>query len=195
MNKLGFVLLFSIFLISCGTAPEKQYSNSVANSSNPALTSKEAIDKSKHIEIKEKEIIRAEIRLEDPTIQYGGIISNYKIFKINAKQNKKYTIELRTLCSCFSWTKHILFPVAYLMDSNGNTINSKPIKFEKGSEGLTLPANLHLIFEGRFPENDTYYFMIAADNSNIGEPIITYQNGFTIDSYPTGDIIISYNHE
>ena len=68
-----------------------------------------------------------------------------------------------------------------------------------------VPANFQIIWEGKFKENAIYYFLVAADNRNVGEPVSEINDllpiapylplFFNLTSYPTGEIIVSFNHE
>ncbi len=166
----GALFLASTLLVGCQSTAKKDYSQ-LLNSNKVALTNSEAIQNATAITLNPAKPTETKISLNDSVIQFGKYRSNYKLFEFDGVKGSDYTLELRSLCDCLGFSKTVLYPVAYIIDNEGNIINDKPVQLGQGSMGFSYPMNIHGIWSGAFPKTSKYYFLVAADNRNLESAI------------------------
>jgi hypothetical protein len=162
----GAFFVACTLLAGCQSTAKKDYSL-LLNSDKVALTNIEAIENSAAITLNTSKSTEAKIAINDSVIQFGKYRSNYKLFEFDGIKGDSYSIELRSLCNCLGFNKTVLYPVAYIIDEEGDVINDKPTQFRQGSMGFSYPTNIHGIWSGSFPKTSKYYFLVAADNRNL----------------------------
>ncbi|MBT3310628.1 MAG: hypothetical protein HN931_05780 [Desulfobacterales bacterium] len=172
------VIVACLLLNSCvspdARSPYKQYAQ-VSNSSAPISTNdKEALKKAIVIHLVPSKKIKTSITTEDPIIVTNNVYSNYKVFEIKGDINTRYNIELRSLCDCFGMNKLVLYPIARLVDAQGEIINNKPSDVALRDPDMKYPVNIQMNWEGTFNKNGKYYFLVSAYNENIGSSYITF---------------------
>ncbi|SFU04267.1 hypothetical protein [Pseudomonas marincola] len=105
---------------------------------------------------------------EQPRMDFGSSISNYRVFSIKLKQGEHYNLNVRSSCldDCLGVSKYALKPRAMLMDAYGIVIAGKP------SRAASEVGSVSLGWEGEAPEDGTYYLLVAADNEDTGKAIV-----------------------
>lgn len=166
VKVFGALLVACTLLTGCQSTAKKDYGQ-LLNSNKVAFTNSEAIENSKAIILNPSSETEAKITLDDSVIQFGKYRSNYKVFEFQGDKGREYAIELRSLCDCLGFSKTVLYPIAYIIDNEGNVINDKPVHIGQGSMGFSYPMNIHGKWSGTFSKTGKYYFLVAADNRNL----------------------------
>jgi hypothetical protein len=172
------VIVACLLLNSCASpdarSPYKQYAL-VSKSSAPISTNdKEALKKGIVIHLLPSKTIKTAITTEDPIIVTNDVDSNYKVFEIKGDMNIRYNIELRSLCDCFGMNKLVLYPIARLVDAQGEIINDKPSDVALRDPDMKYPISIQMNWEGTFNKNGKYYFLVSSYNENIGSSYLTF---------------------
>jgi hypothetical protein len=108
-----------------------------------------------------------QISADEPRLDFGSSISNYRIFSLTLKKGERYTLNVHSLCNnaCLGVNKSALKPRAMLLDTYGAVIADKP------SHAEAVVGQTSLSWDGEAPEDGTYYLLVAGDNDNPGETI------------------------
>jgi len=133
-----------------------------------------------------------EITSNDPVMKFANFTSAYKLFSFYMDKQDSFEIEVISFCDCLGFYKHILAPISYVFDKNGNNIAQKVVRRTNGGVGT---ISLHL--SGKAPLAGQYYLLTAADNSNPGK--IVSKEGFsllgvTYVPIPTGVSVVNHSN-
>lgn len=171
MHKL-FTLAACLLLGACAGNPQTVYERSVQAGSSPIATSTlEAIHNTQAIPLPVNPgqfPPRWSIGAEQPRLDFGSSISNYRVFSLQLKKGERYRLNVDSLCSnaCLGINKFALKPRALLLDAYGAVIATQP------SRSSTAPGQISLGWDGEAPEDGTYYLLVAADNEDLGKAIV-----------------------
>ena len=125
---------------------------------------------------------RFDITSSDPVIDFGKYKANYKLFQLKLEKDEQYKIHVVSFCDCLGFDKRILVPNAYVIDSQGETVDTT-----MSSQAASLSsAGFHL--QGKALESGMYYLVFSANNSRPGATIGIEEakvNGYV----PTGIIV------
>ena len=174
-----------LFLSACGTTASIKYVELPQSSESANLA---ALKNTTAQRLHSGEQIDTEIELTDPVIQLSESRGNYKLFSFIAPVDSLYTLKVMSLCSCFGFTKNLLYPVAYLMDMHGSVINDAPSSIELKEAAWGLPARIHGIWKGEAQAGEEYFFLVTADNRDPGRVV----GSTTDDTYPVIGAHIEY---
>ena len=161
-----------LLLTACASSPQSLYQTSVKAGHSPMASSTlEAIHNTQAIPLPiSSELLAPQwpISADEPRLDFGSSISNYRVFSLELKKGERYTLNVQSLCRkpCVSFNKLALKPKAMLLDSYGAIIASKP------SRASAQVGQVNLSWDGEAPEDGTYYLLVAADNDNLGETIV-----------------------
>lgn len=161
-----------LLLTACVSSPQALYQESVKAGHSPmASTTLEAIHNTQAIPLPiSSELLAPQwpISADEPRLDFGSSISNYRVFSLQLKKGEPYRLNVQSLCQhpCRSFNKLAVKPKAMLLDSYGAIIASKP------SRASALVGQVNLSWEGEAPEDGTYYLLVAADNDKPGETIV-----------------------
>lgn len=173
-----FVVFLAFSLTACATSssrnPYAQYKAVQQSTTQLAFNDAQAITNAVAVILPPEQPVKAEITPADPKIQHDRIQSNYKMFKFQGTKNSLYTIEIRSLCDCWGLDKFILYPVARLLDKNGNILNENPVGISLRNPDWNYPVNIRMVWEGEFDESGFYYLLVSAYNDNVGNTYLTY---------------------
>ena len=108
------------------------------------------------------------ISADEPRLDFGSSISNYRIFSLQLKKGERYTLNVHSLCNepCMGVSKYALKPRAMLLDAYGAVIADKP------SHAEAVIGQISLSWDGEAAEDGTYYLLVAADNDDLGQTIV-----------------------
>jgi hypothetical protein len=108
------------------------------------------------------------ISADEPRLDFGSSISNYRIFSLQLKKGERYTLNVHSLCNepCMGVSKYALKPRAMLLDAYGAVIADKP------SHAEAVIGQISLSWDGEATEDGTYYLLVAADNDDLGQTIV-----------------------
>lgn len=181
-------ILFSIFvIILAGCARNHPPPSLTNNPQNSVISEFGSIDvlKSAKVDVLPLEGKKYSIQPHDPIVNFGEYMSNYKVFSMDLSEGGSFNVDITSICSCVGLNKRILVPRAYVVNADGNVIETKASKYraELSFVGYSL--------SGTVKTDGKYYLVVAANNSNPGKPVAmdTVQvNGYI----PTG-IRISNN--
>lgn len=171
MHKL-FTLAACLVLTACASNQQALYQKSVKAGSSPmAKSTLEAIHNTQAIPLPLSPDLLAPqwpIGAEEPRLDFGSSISNYRVFSLELKKGERYTLNVDSLCNkpCVSFNKLALKPRALLLDAYGTVIANKP------SRASAVVGQIRLSWDGEAPEDGTYYLLVAADNDRLGETIV-----------------------
>ncbi|MDP2245626.1 hypothetical protein [Pseudomonas sp.] len=109
-----------------------------------------------------------QIGAEQPRVDFGSSISNYRVFSLHLKKGERYALNVNSLChnACLDFNKFALKPRALLLDAYGTVIASQP------SRASAVVGQISMGWDGEAPEDGTYYLLVAADNEDIGKTIV-----------------------
>lgn len=171
MHKF-LTLAACLLLGACASNPQATYQQDVLAGSSPMANSAlEAIHTTQAIPLPLNPGLLAPqwpISADEPRLDFGSSISNYRIFSLRLKKGEHYSLNVRSLCNkpCMGVSKFALKPRAMLLDAYGTVIADKP------SSASALIGQLNLRWEGEAPEDGTYYLLVAADNDDLGQTIV-----------------------
>ncbi|MEX6504639.1 hypothetical protein [Pseudomonas zhanjiangensis] len=161
-----------LLLGACASDPQSTYEQAVRAGSGPiAKSNLEAIHNVQAIPLPVNpgpELPSWRIDAEQPRLDFGSSLSNYRVFSLQLKQGERYRLSVNSLCHapCLGFSKFALKPRALLLDAYGSVIASKP------SRVSALLGQVSLGWDGEAPEDGTYYLLVAADNDEIGRTIV-----------------------
>ena len=171
MHKF-LTLAACLLLAACASDPRTLYQESVKAGNSPiAKSTLEAIHNTQAIPLPLSPGLLAEqwpIGANEPRLDFGSSISNYRVFSLELKKGERYTLNVDSLCNkpCISFNKLALKPRALLLDAYGTVIAHKP------SRASAVVGQISLSWDGEAPEDGTYYLLVAANNDNPGETIV-----------------------
>lgn len=115
-------------------------------------------------------LIRSKIDLSDPILVYGDSIkyrSNFELYQFHSEENQEYKIIVETFQNQkIGFDKYFMVPIVYLLDANGNILNSNPTSITFEDE---LVHFFRLNYEGLIKERDNYFILIGSDNRVSGQ--------------------------
>lgn len=161
-----------LLLGACAGNPQSTYDRSVRAGHSPiAKSNLEAIHNVQAIPLPVNPELSPptwRIGADEPRLDFGSSISNYRVFSLELKQGERYRLNVSSLCNspCLGFSKFALKPRALLLDAYGTVIASKP------SRVSTVLGQVSLGWDGEAPEDGTYYLLVAADNEDIGRTIV-----------------------
>ena len=171
MHKF-LILAASLLLGACAINPQTTYQQDVKVGKSPmAKSALEAIHNTQAIPLPLKPGLLATqwpISADEPRLDFGSSISNYRIFSLQLKKGERYTLNVHSLCNdpCMGVSKYALKPRAMLLDAYGAVIADKP------SHAEAVVGQINLSWDGEATEDGTYYLLVAADNDDIGQTIV-----------------------
>ncbi|TIH11137.1 hypothetical protein D8779_01565 [Pseudomonas leptonychotis] len=166
------ILATCLLLGACTSNPQKTYENEVKASNTPmAKSTLEAIHNTQAIPLPLNPGLLAPqwpISADEPRLDFGSSISNYRIFSLQLKKGERYTLNVHSLCNkpCMGVSKYALKPRAMLLDAYGAVIADKP------SHADAVVGQISLSWDGEAAEDGTYYLLVAADNDDLGQTIV-----------------------
>ena len=171
MHKF-LILAACLLLGACASNPQTTYQQDVKAGKSPmAKSALEAIHNTQAIPLPLNPGLLAPqwpISADEPRLDFGSSISNYRIFSLQLKKGERYTLNVHSLCNdpCMGVSKYALKPRAMLLDAYGAVIADKPSRAE------AVVGQISLSWDGEAAEDGTYYLLVAADNDDIGETIV-----------------------
>lgn len=165
-------LAASLLLGACAGNPQSTYEQAVRAGHSPiAKSNLEAIHNIQAIPLPVNPGLTPptwRIGADEPRLDFGSSISNYRIFSLELKRGERYALNVSSLCNspCLGFSKFALKPRALLLDAYGTVIASKP------SRVSTLLGQVSLGWDGEAPEDGTYYLLVAADNEDVGRTMV-----------------------
>lgn len=171
MHKF-LTLAACLLLGACASNPQALYQQEVLAGNSPMASSTlEAIHNTQAIPLPLNPGLLAPqwpISADEPRLDFGSSISNYRIFSLSLKKGEHYSLKVRSLCNkpCMGVSKFALKPRAMLLDAYGTVIADKP------SRASAVIGQLNLSWDGEAPEDGTYYLLVAADNDDLGQTIV-----------------------
>ena len=171
MHKF-LILAACLLLGACASNPQTTYQQDVKAGKSPmAKSALEAIHNTQAIPLPLNPGLLAPqwpISADEPRLDFGSSISNYRIFSLQLKKGERYTLNVHSLCNdpCMGVSKYALKPRAMLLDAYGAVIADRPSRAE------AVVGQISLSWDGEAAEDGTYYLLVAADNDDIGETIV-----------------------
>ena len=171
MHKF-LILAACLLLGACASNPQTTYQQEVKAGKTPmAKSALEAIHNTQAIPLPLNPGLLATqwpISADEPRLDFGSSISNYRIFSLQLKKGERYTLNVHSLCNepCMGVSKYALKPRAMLLDAYGAVIADKPSRAE------AVVGQISLSWDGEAAEDGTYYLLVAADNDDIGQTIV-----------------------
>ncbi|WP_298187711.1 hypothetical protein [uncultured Pseudomonas sp.] len=171
MHKF-LTLAACLLLGACASNPQTLYQQEVIEGHSPmAKSTLEAIHNTQAIPLPLNPGLLAPqwpISADEPRLDFGSSISNYRIFSLQLKKGERYTLNVRSLCNkpCLGVSKFALKPRAMLLDAYGAVIADKP------SHASAAVGQINLSWDGEAAEDGTYYLLVAADNDTLGQTIV-----------------------
>lgn len=168
-----FITLAACLLLgACASNPQALYEQNVQAGKSPiATTTLEAIHNSAAIPLPVNTGLLTPdwpISANEPRINFGRSISNYRVFSLQLKKGAPYSLSVKSVCNepCQGFNKFALKPRAMLLDANGAVIAKKP------SQASAVLGQITLSWVGQAPEDGTYYLLVGADNDDVGHTIV-----------------------
>ena len=162
-----FLILAACLLLSaCASNPQTTYQQEVKAGNSPmAKSALEAIPLPLNPGLLAPQW---PISADEPRLDFGSSISNYRIFSLQLKKGERYTLNVHSLCNepCMGVSKYALKPRAMLLDAYGAVIADKP------SHAEAVIGQISLSWDGEAAEDGTYYLLVAADNDDLGQTIV-----------------------
>lgn len=171
MHKF-LTLAACLLLGACASNPQTTYQQEVVAGSSPmAKSALEAIHNTQAIPLPLNPGLLAPqwpISADEPRLDFGSSISNYRIFSLQLKKGEPYTLNVHSLCNkpCLGVSKFALKPRAMLLDAYGAVIAGKL------SHTSAVTGQISLRWDGEAAEDGTYYLLVAADNDDLGQTIV-----------------------
>lgn len=199
---VGGLVATSTIATGCTLGVAKQYERVRSSATALARTDAEALRLVESRRLEPGAAISTTIDLDDARLQKGDTIANYELFAFAAKEGTRYVVELRSLCDCFGIDKYVLYPDAYLLDTDGNVLEITPqVSFVAG--GWSRPVHIRMRWTTIAPRSETVYLLVRADNQALGKHRYSFQSdtigydpiAFPLWAYPTGKIEVQLSVE
>ena len=122
---------------------------------------------------------RSKIDLSDPVLVYGDSTkystkyrSNFELYQFQAEENQEYSITIYTFQNQKpSFAKYFMYPIVYLLDANGNILDSNPISI-LFNDGIINSYCLN--YKGFIKKSGNYFVLIGGDNRVSGQVFSHY---------------------
>lgn len=88
--------------------------------------------------------LKTEITTADPRIRDLDSLANYKLFKFEGGAGDHYELELRSLCNCFGLDKFVMYPIARIIDPQGEVLNDEWTYIDLENPSWSYPVTLTL---------------------------------------------------
>jgi len=206
MVKLFIILILSLFA-GCAASPKGVYKSlSSADRNSVAYTFADAINFANPIEITNAEKFEFKLEEGDPVIELDHgrpFRSYYKLIKFDGNGGQTFSFKITSLCQCYTvFRETIIYPIAFILDSEGDVLSSIPIKWKRKHDFLLTGLEIEGLWEAELPEDGNYFLLIAADNSYVGltlainYPLLIPDSPETyILSSPSGKVRVEMNPE
>jgi hypothetical protein len=170
-NKFFTLVLLTI--IECAPSPQGVYDSiESVESTNVATKFSEAVKFNKAEEISPNGIIEFELGKGNPIIELANghqYRSFYRLFEFKGSAGSKVSFKITTSCKCISvFRETIVYPVAYILDDNGNVLASAPNEWVRKHDFILTGLNYEGLWEAKIPEDGKYFLLVVADNSFVG---------------------------
>lgn len=167
MNKILLTILIFVFS-GCTTTGKSDYIAMEAKYTADA----QGVNFENSIAIDIEKLEKVDLLKEDPLFKFNGYVSYYKVLKLKTETNKKYEIDLWSVCDCFA-PKKIINPIFEIYDANGVLLQSKAIasKAEDVNWEIKRPFSIHNVYEFHSAREQYVYVVLGANNENVGKPI------------------------
>ena len=170
-NRSFIIMLF--ICLGCAASPQSLYdsiesveSNNVANKFSDAVK----VDQAE--EISPDDIIEIELGKGNPIIELANgrqYRSFYRLFEFKGSGGSTVSFQITTSCKCISvFRETIVYPVAYILDYNGNVLTSDPSEWKRKHDFILTGLSYEGLWEAKIPEDGTCFLLVAADNSFVG---------------------------
>lgn len=172
------ILIILMLIFSCVSTSDDQYIKlTIIPESQIVKTLQDAIQNTESSTIPIGDTISSEIGESDPVISLGTkdkYRSNYKLYRFNGKENEIYSVEINTLCDSLSVNKEIMFPLLFIMDSDGNILKHHTMAtYETLTSNISGLSQIYSYQEMYSPVSGYYYIMVVSDNSTHKGKTIT----------------------
>ncbi|WXL27145.1 hypothetical protein WG219_06755 [Ectopseudomonas mendocina] len=165
-------LSLCLVLTACASNPKTSYQDDVKSGKTPLAKSPlEAIHNTQAIPLpinQESLAPNWPITANEPRLDFGSSISNYRVFSLNLKKGERYQLNIHSNCNdgCLGVSKYAIKPRVLVLDAYGTIIADKP------SNVSILPEKINMNWQGEASEDGTYYVLVAADNDAPGQTIV-----------------------
>lgn len=199
---VGGLVATSLIATGCTVGVAKQYARVRSSATALARTDAEALRLVAPRRLEPGATISTTIDLDDARLQKGDAIANYELFAFAAEEGTRYVVDLRSLCDCFGIDKYVLYPDAYLLDTDGNVLEIPPqVTFVAG--GGSRPVHIRMSWSTIAPRSETVYLLVRADNEALGKHRYSFKSDligydpivFPLWAYPTGKIEVQLSIE
>jgi hypothetical protein len=170
-NRLCIIILF-IFL-GCAASSESSYDSiEYVESNNVANKFSEAIKFSQAKEIFPNEIVEFDLGTGNSIIELSNghrYRTFYRLFEFTGSAGSMVSFKITTSCKCISvFRETIVYPVAYILDYNGNVLTSDPREWERKHDFILTGLSYEGLWKTKIPDDGKYFLLVAADNSFVG---------------------------
>lgn len=170
-NRLFVITLF-IFL-GCAPSPQSLYDSiECVESKNVAYKFGEAIKLGQAKEIFPNDIVEFELGTGNPVIELDkgrGFRTFYRLFEFTGIAGSTVSFRITTPCRCISvFRETIVYPVAYILDYDGNVLTSDPRELERKHDFILTGLTYEGLWEAKISQDGKYFLLVAADNSFVG---------------------------
>jgi hypothetical protein len=179
-NRLGciklrnkFFTLVLLTIIGCAPSPLGVYDSIESVESNDVANKfSEAVKVNQADEISPNDLIEFELGKGNPIIELANghqYRSFYRLFEFKGSAGSTVSFQITTSCKCISvFRETIVYPVAYILDGNGNVLASDPNRWVRKHDFILTGLSYKGLWEAKVPEDGTYFLLVAADNSFVG---------------------------
>ncbi len=171
-KNISFIIILFIFL-GCAASPQKLYDSiESVESNNVAYKFNDAIKSGQAKEIFPNEIVEFELGTGNPIIELANghtYRTFYRLFEFKGNAGTTVSFKITTSCKCRSvFRETIVYPVAYVLDYDGNVLTSDPSEWERKHDFILTGLSYEGLWKAKIPEDRTYFLLVAADNSFVG---------------------------
>jgi hypothetical protein len=171
-KNISFIIILFIFL-GCAASPQRLYDSiESVESNNVAYKFSEAIKSGQANEISPNEIVEFELGTGNPIIELANgheYRTFYRLLEFTGSTGSTVSFKIKSSCKCMPvFRETIVYPVAYILDSDGEVLTSDPIKWERKHDFILTGLTYEGVWQAKIPEDGKYFLLVAADNSFVG---------------------------
>ncbi|MDV7338254.1 hypothetical protein RYZ26_01515 [Terasakiella sp. A23] len=188
-------LCLSILITGCSSSPYNDYQALVERKPGKIFENINEIVKTvpaKELSTTKEQL--AKIRITDPVMRLGKVVSNFKLFKSVELDIATYQVDIVSDCyECVGFRKKTVLPYLELYDSNQNVVKTIDTLNLLGT-GHSINKSFNVLQPGY------YYFLVAADNRSLDDSQITtskiststgsFSVPISVQNSPEGDVKI-----
>ena len=170
-----FLLVTSVATLAmsgCATTPSESYAR-LATTTNAS-----SVDSAFRLQGSTQSLqagVDLELRITDqnPVVEHDGVRGNFQRIELRPSSSGSITIQVESLCDCLGFEKYAVIPKLFLASTNGTPVEARLTSRRSLQPAFIKPARILSVWKVDVAVAMPYTAIVMADNSRVGQPIVT----------------------